>query len=391
MHGSAKLVLGDVVGHGVYGVVKKAVLSASDGRERMVAVKLVRPQRAQGLPENAVREIGILRELQHPHVVELLHVRVRPTEQTVSLILEWAPYDLGDVVRHHLRLHNNASVPVSTKNFKAYMPLSMIRAIVYQLLDAGDYLHSRWIINRDIKPANVLITADGVLKMADFGLARVFQAPPRPLADDHTVVTLWYRAPELLLGSRHYTPAIDVWSLGAILGELILLQAVFRGTEPSKGSPVAKEQLLRIFEALGRPDIRVWPSVVEMPFWDEIQKWSESDLANVFAPAEAMQRKRDHLNHMLSASSRNHSPAEMKSAIDAFFALCTYDPMQRRSCSEAKKLPFFAGAERVDNVLAEFGSDWKSFYSSIEKRKCECEKECRKAKAGNTAISLSKP
>lgn len=120
--------------------------------------------------------------------------------------------------------------------------MPMIRSIMHQMLSGIHYLHSNWIMHRDLKPANILVMGRGeqcgVVKIADFGLARIFQAPLKPLRE--TVVTLWYRAPELLLGAKHYTRAVDMWAIGCIFAELISLRPLFLGIEEKddKGVPI---------------------------------------------------------------------------------------------------------------------------------------------------------
>ena len=309
------------------------------------------------LSQDAVRELGILRELRHEHIVNLLHVRVHFETREVSLVLEWADYDLQVIIRHHHDMEKR----LLQNRHKAYIPLAMIRAVMYQLLDAADYLHSNWIMHRDIKPANVLITADGIVKMADFGIARVFQAPPRPLVDDRTVVTLYYRAPELLLGTRHYTPAIDVWSLGAVFGELILSSAIFASLVPKEeeASGIFRGQLFKIFEVLGCPDTTIWPAVADMPYWDKVR---EDTTARV-STADAAMALRSRLYQRLEV---NGTPADCKSAIDVLLRMCTYDPVARITSRDAKTLAFFNGYSR-GNVLSEYGSNWKIFYSEQRK------------------------
>ncbi len=141
-----KLLLGIVVGKGAHGVVKRAERRREDGALQVVAVKIVKPPKKQtgvqkaGVPQSAVREISLLRELHHPHIVNLLEVIVSPEKQKVRLVLEWAEYDLlGVLHKHHCDPQQRG------------LPLAMVRAIMYQLLDATEYVHSQWIMHRDIK------------------------------------------------------------------------------------------------------------------------------------------------------------------------------------------------------------------------------------------------
>ena len=135
---------------------------------------------------------------------------------------------------------------------------------MYQLLEGVWYLHQCHILHRDLKPANILITSGGVVKIGDLGLARLIQNPLQPLfIGDKVVVTIWYRAPELLMGSRHYTKAIDCWAVGCILGEMLSLRPIFKGEEAKldskKNVPFQRDQVVKIFEVLGTPDSEFAP------------------------------------------------------------------------------------------------------------------------------------
>ena len=134
-----------------------------------------------------------------------------------------AEYDLHDFIR-------------SFANSKRSIPLYIIRSFLWQILSATAYLHSHWIMHRDLKPTNILIqdndTQHGVIKITDFGLARSFQEPLVPFNElERVVVTLWFRAPELLLGCRSYGPAIDLWAIGCIFAKMLNLRDLFRGDE----------------------------------------------------------------------------------------------------------------------------------------------------------------
>lgn len=104
---------------------------------------------------------------------------------------------------------------------------SEVKTIMRQLLSATQYMHSHWIIHRDLKTSNLLISSGAILKIADFGLARTYSDPVKPMTP--LVVTLWYRAPELLLGAKEYSTEIDMWSIGCIFGELLTNKPLFDG------------------------------------------------------------------------------------------------------------------------------------------------------------------
>ena len=134
-----------------------------------------------------------------------------------------------------------------------------MKSLIHQLLNGLLYLHESHILHRDLKPANILITAGGVVKIGDLGLARLTYQPLQPLfTGDKVVVTIWYRAPELLLGARHYNKAVDCWAVGCVLAELISLRPIFKGEEAKldskKNVPFQRDQLLKIFEVLGTPN-----------------------------------------------------------------------------------------------------------------------------------------
>ena len=135
----------------------------------------------------------------------------------------------------------------------------MLKSLIYQLLNGVLYLHSCHILHRDLKPANILITSTGVVKIGDLGLARLAHEPLQPLfAGDKVVVTIWYRAPELLLGARHYNKAIDMWAVGCVLAELASLRPIFKGEEAKmdskKNVPFQRDQLLKILDIRGTPE-----------------------------------------------------------------------------------------------------------------------------------------
>jgi cyclin-dependent kinase 8/11 len=139
------------------------------------------------------------------------------------------------------------------------IPVAIVKSLLYQLFNGVNYLHSQHILHRDLKPANILVTSSGVVKIADLGLSRIAHSPLQPLyVGDKVVVTIWYRAPELLLGAKHYINAIDNWAIGCIFAELLSLRPIFRGEDAKmdnkKVVPFQRDQMTKVLEILGTPD-----------------------------------------------------------------------------------------------------------------------------------------
>ena len=142
-----------------------------------------------------------------------------------------------DFVEHDLK----ALMETMRKKKQVFLP-GEIKCLMIQLLRAINHLHDNWILHRDLKSSNLLLSHNGILKVGDFGLAREYGSPLQ--AYTAVVVTLWYRAPELLLGIKEYSTAIDVWSIGCIFGELLLMNPLFPGESEV-------DELNRIFKLLG--------------------------------------------------------------------------------------------------------------------------------------------
>ncbi|XP_060058778.1 cyclin-dependent kinase 3 isoform X4 [Erinaceus europaeus] len=158
------------------------------------------------------------------------------------------------------------------------LPLHLIKSYLFQLLQGVNFCHSHRVIHRDLKPQNLLINELGAIKLADFGLARAFGVPLRTYT--HEVVTLWYRAPEILLGCKFYSTAVDVWSIGCIFAEMVTRRALFPGDSEI-------DQLFRIFRTLGTPSEAVWPGVTQLPdYKGSFPRWTRKGLEEIVPSLE---------------------------------------------------------------------------------------------------------
>ncbi|TID30737.1 hypothetical protein CANINC_000653 [Pichia inconspicua] len=262
---------------GTYGKVYKAIEKST---QSLVAIKKFKndakdtePLFHTGVTQSAIREMSLCRELQHKHVSRLMHIHLE--RKCVYMVFEYAEHDLLQVIHYH----SHAEVPP--------LPLVSVKSILSQLLHGLAYLHENRVLHRDLKPANIMVSADGVVKIGDLGLARSFADPLNTLyAGDKVVVTIWYRAPELLLGARHYTPAVDLWAVGCILGELISLRPLFKGEETKMEitglnqkkhttMPFQENQFLKIIQVLGTPTLDEWPSLQQYPEWQQLGKFTQ--------------------------------------------------------------------------------------------------------------------
>ncbi|KAM6127075.1 cyclin-dependent kinase 19 isoform 2-T2 [Pterocles gutturalis] len=235
------------VGRGTYGHVYKA--RRKDGKdEKEYALKQIE---GTGISMSACREIALLRELKHPNVIALQKVFLSHSDRKVWLLFDYAEHDLWHIIKFHRASKANKK-PMQ-------LPRSMVKSLLYQILDGIHYLHANWVLHRDLKPANILVMGEGPergrVKIADMGFARLFNSPLKPLADlDPVVVTFWYRAPELLLGARHYTKAIDKdWEDIRKMPEYPTLQKDFRRTTYANSSLIKYMEKHKV-----KPDSKVF-------------------------------------------------------------------------------------------------------------------------------------
>lgn len=231
------------IGEGAYGIVLQAKHKASG---EVVALKKIALKKLEdGIPNTALREIKALQEIEdNPYVVKLRDVF--PHGSSLVLEFEYMLSDLSEVIR-------NSDKPLSEAQVKSYMLM---------LLKGVAFCHENNIMHRDLKPANLLISSTGHLKIADFGLARVFQNKGNRLYS-HQVATRWYRAPELLYGARKYDEGVDLWAVGCIFGELLNNSPLFPGENDIK-------QLCCVQGVLGTPNEKIWPGMHDLPDYNKI-------------------------------------------------------------------------------------------------------------------------
>ncbi|NWW61269.1 CDK18 kinase, partial [Ifrita kowaldi] len=211
----------DKLGEGTYATVFKG---RSKLTENLVALKEIRLEHEEGAPCTAIREVSLLKNLKHANIVTL-HDIIH-TERSLTLVFEYLDNDLKQYLE-------NCGNLMSVHNVKIFM---------FQLLRGLAYCHGRKILHRDLKPQNLLINERGELKLADFGLARAKSVPTKTYSNE--VVTLWYRPPDVLLGSTEYSTPIDMWGVGCIHYEMVTGRPMFPGS-------TVKEELHLIFRLLG--------------------------------------------------------------------------------------------------------------------------------------------
>ncbi|TPX36429.1 hypothetical protein SeMB42_g07079 [Synchytrium endobioticum] len=292
------------LGEGTYGAVS---LARDTSTNDLVALKKLRlsldtrdadgAETMQGLPISSLREIQLLRSLAaNENVVKVLGVAVGKRLDDIYLVMEYCEHDMAYLIDNVISQSRPFSPPE-------------VKCLMWQLLSGLKHLHDSFIIHRDLKMSNLLMTSNGILKIADFGLARKFSVPTRPMTPQ--VVTLWYRAPEVLFGAKEYTPAIDMWAAGCIFAELIRATALMPGTNE-------KEQVILMCKTLGTPSEKIWCDFPRLPLSKSYALYQQdhSDLNRIF----------------------QHQSEATRSLLKA---LLVYDPRLRCTVDQALDHPYF--------------------------------------------------
>eukprot|EP00811_Abedinium_folium_P004627 NODE_1425_length_2481_cov_3.550127.p1 GENE.NODE_1425_length_2481_cov_3.550127~~NODE_1425_length_2481_cov_3.550127.p1 ORF type:complete len:323 (+),score=92.29 NODE_1425_length_2481_cov_3.550127:233-1201(+) len=287
-----------LIGEGMYGKVYKA-RNRSTGV--LVAMKEIKHDvEEEGLPSTAVREIALVKQLTHPNIIKLFDVLCLPRK--LVIVFELIESDL----KKYMKQVGGKLPPATVKDFS------------FQLCSGMEYIHAHRTIHRDLKPSNLLIDRMLRMKIADFGLARAYTVPVPKYT--HEVVTVWYRAPELLLGSALYSIPIDIWSIGCILAEMVSGLPLFRGDSEI-------DTIFKVFQKLGTPTVVRWPELKDMPeFKPTFPNWPRKSWANI----------------------RNIATLgpDGISLLDHFLA---YDPKKRMSARHAVEHAYFVDVDRSEH------------------------------------------
>jgi cyclin-dependent kinase len=291
------------LGEGAYGNVYLA--EDLKNKNMKVAVKQLKSSSVEeGVPISSLREISLLKELSHVNIVKLMDVV--HLQNNIVLVFEYVETDLK------MMLKKNKNKGLEPKLYKSFL---------YQLLKGIQHIHRMKILHRDIKSENLLISKDNKLKITDFGLARGYGLPIKNFRND--VVSLWYRAPDILLGNENYERSVDMWSVGCIFAEMVLGTILFKGFSE-------KEQVRKIFEILGTPTEKTYPMYMEYSEWKK-ETWE------VYHPQDL----------------KKFLPTLSDDGLDLLKKLLELDPEKRILSADALQHPFFKDLDEETKKMYE--------------------------------------
>jgi len=289
------------IDEGTYGVVYKAKDKVTGDIVALKQVKLISTK--EGFPVTALREINVLLSLDHPNIVNVREMVVGNTMDKIFMVMDFMEHDLKGLMM------------AMTQPFSA----SEIKRLMLDLTSALDYCHEHWVLHRDLKTSNMLFNNRGIACLCDFGLARKYGDPLKEYTQ--LVVTLWYRAPELLLGAKVYGAAIDVWSLGCIFAELVLRKPLL----PGQGEI---DQIDKIFKLLGTPTEASWPGSSQLPHMKKVK----------FRP-QPFSHLRDKFKRGMSFTSET---ALSEKGLELLAAMLTLNPDERITTKQALEHEYFS-------------------------------------------------
>jgi cell division cycle 2-like protein len=230
------------IDQGTYGRVFLAEDRETGESVALKQIKFESTSQNEGFPVTALREVGLLLSLHHPNIIRTREVVVGRDLDKVYMVMDYMPHNMRDFLER---------LPPG-----AHFTQGEVKCLLGQLLAGLAHTHSHWVMHRDLKTANLLISPSGRLTLCDYGLARTHGHPPRPLTP--SVVTLWYRPPEVLLGLPTYDFALDLWAVGCIFAEFLTREPLFPAR--SEGDALAL-----IFSTLGTPSGGDWPGWRDLP------------------------------------------------------------------------------------------------------------------------------
>ncbi|ODQ81001.1 hypothetical protein BABINDRAFT_170710 [Babjeviella inositovora NRRL Y-12698] len=299
----------------------------------------------EGFPITAIREIRLLQSFHHPNVVGLLEMMVEGSR--VYMNFDYMDHDLSGVLNHP-----NLSISDAHRKF-----------LFKQLMEGLAYLHSKRVIHRDIKASNILLDSIGRLKIADFGLARTMKFVKPGESPDYTnrVITLWYRPPELLLGSTDYGREVDIWGVGCLLVELFNKKAIFPGEDEIS-------QVHRIFDVMGSPTDSLWPQVDSLPWYELVKP----------------------LRMRPNAFKHRYGFLLSDNCFDLAQKLLTVNPEQRITAEEALKHSYFTEDPVPEplHFLKDVVGEWHEFETKKRRKKEREDKQRKDSEGRSEAKSL---